>query len=109
MKTENYQPLYLALLDRILKGDGQSSREQRQAAFNNEGLTQPLSHLIDKIAHHAYKVTDADISAAKQAGTTEDQLFELIICGAAGQASRQYESGLSALAKAIKEGGNHAS
>ena len=109
MKTEDYQSLYHALLDRIVKGDGQSSRQQRQAAFNNTGLSRPLSHLIGKVAHHAYKVTDADIAAAKQAGVTDDQLFELIICGAVGQASRQYESGLAALAEAVRKGGSHAS
>jgi len=39
----------------------------------------------------------------------EDQLFELIICAAVGQASRQYEAGLAALAEAKKEGGSYAS
>ena len=109
MKAEDYKQLYYSLLNRILKGEGQSSREQRQAAFDNANLLQPLSSLIDKIVHHAYKITDNDINAVKKAGYTEDQIFELMICGAAGQASRQYENGLSALAEAMKEGGNHAS
>ena len=109
MKTENYKQLYRGLLDRILKGNGQSSREQRQAAFNNAGLSQPLSNLIDKVARYAYKVTDGDVKEAKQTGHTEDEIFELIICGAVGEASRQYESGLAALAEAMNKGGSHAS
>jgi alkylhydroperoxidase/carboxymuconolactone decarboxylase family protein YurZ len=108
MKTENYKQLYRDLLDHILIRDGQSSQAQRQASFNNAGLSQPLSNLIDKVAHLAYKVTDDDVNAAMQAGYTEDQLFELMICGAVGQASRQYESGLAALTEVMKEGGSDA-
>lgn len=104
-----YQQLYQRLIDRILKGDGRSEKQQRQAAFDNAGLPQPLDILINKVAYEAYKVTDADIVAAKNAGVSDDQLFELIICAAAGQSSRQYESGLAALAEALKEGGSHAS
>lgn len=104
-----YKKLYQDLIDRILKGKGESSPEQRQAAFNNAGLPGPLNLLIGKVTNDAYKVTDSDVASAKAAGSSEDQLFELIICGAAGQASRQYQSGLAALAEATKEGGRHAS
>ncbi len=104
-----YQQLYQRLIDRVLKGKGKSTVQQRQAAFNNTDLPQAVNPLINKVAHEAYKVTDNDIASAKATGIGEDQLFELIICGAIGQASRQYESGLAALAEAIKEGDQHAS
>jgi len=104
-----YEQLYHGLLNRILKGKGFSPQEQRQAAFNNADLPQPLSVLIDKVARHAYKVTDSDIDAVKSTGVSEDQLFELIVCAATGQASRQYESGLAVLAEVIKKGDRHAS
>jgi hypothetical protein len=111
MKQNNaeYSQLYHHLVRRILEGTGFSSREQRKIAFENGDLPQPLQTLTDKVAHHAYKVTDSDIDAVKQAGLNEDQLFELIICAAVGQASRQYKSGLAALAEVKKEGGEHAS
>ena len=109
MKTiHSFEQLYQGLVHRILKGKGNSTQEQRQAAFNNDELPGPLGVLIEKVAYHAYKVTDADIAAIKSTGITEDQLFELIICAAVGQASRQYKSGLSALADAIGEGGQYA-
>jgi hypothetical protein len=107
--TAGYQRLYHNLLNHILKRKGFSPQEQRQAAFNNAGLPQPLNVLIGKIALQAYKVADSDIDAVKSTGVSEDQLFELMICAAAGQASRQYESGLAALAEVVKEGGQHAS
>lgn len=109
MKEKSYQLLYNNLLSSVLNGGGQSSPEQRQAAFDNTGLPMPLSTLIGKVAQYAYKVTDNDIDMAKQTGYNDDQLFELIIASAVGEASRQYESGLAALAEAIQEGGTYAS
>ncbi|MEZ4667735.1 MAG: hypothetical protein R3E39_07440 [Anaerolineae bacterium] len=86
-----------ALLKRILEGDGTAPRAQRRAAFDNAGLAAPLTTLINKVAKHAYKVTDADITATKAAGFSEDQIFELVVCAAVGQATRQYETALAAL------------
>jgi hypothetical protein len=45
-------------------------------------------------------VTEADFAAALTAGSSEDQLFELVICAAVGQSARLYEAGLAALAEA---------
>ncbi|KAA2239392.1 hypothetical protein F0L74_24635 [Chitinophaga agrisoli] len=105
-----YRQLYGDLISRLLTGKGHSSQELRQAVFeNNGGLPPALSVLTDKIAQHAYKVTDSDVNAVEKAGISEDQVFELIVCAAAGEASRQYETGLAALAAAVKEGGEHAS
>ena|SRR5665213_491252 len=109
INAAGYKHLYQNLLNRILKGKGFSLQEQRQAAFDNAGLPKPLSDLIDKVAHQAYKVTNNDIDQVKSTGLSEDQLFELIVCAATGQASRQYESGLAALAEMTGKGGLHAS
>jgi hypothetical protein len=50
------------LVARILGGEGRASHAQRHAAFDNTGLAEPLRTLIDKVAKHAYKVTDDDIA-----------------------------------------------
>src|SRR5262249_2814719 len=93
-----------ALLARILEGDGRAPLAQRRAAFDNAGLSEPLSTLIDKVAKHAYKVTDEDIAAASKSGLTEDQIFEIVVCAAVGQATRQYETAVAALEAATEEG-----
>ena len=85
------------LVARILQGDGRASHAQRRAAFDNVGLAEPLRTLIDKITKHAYKVTDDDIAAARASGLSEDQIFELAVCAAIGQATRQYDTALAAL------------
>jgi alkylhydroperoxidase family enzyme len=88
---------HAALVRRVLEGDGRAPPAQRRAAFDNAGLTGPLRTLTEKVAKHAYKVTDEDIAAARSSGLTEDQIFELAVCAAVGQATRQYETALAAL------------
>jgi alkylhydroperoxidase family enzyme len=91
-----------AVVARILEGDGRASHAQRRVAFDNAGLATPLSTLIDKVAKRAYTVTDEDIAAARAIGLTEDQIFEIVVCAAIGQASQQYDTALTAL-KAVTE------
>jgi hypothetical protein len=86
-----------ALTSRILEGEGKGSPSQRRAAFNNNGLAEPLSTLVDKVAMHAYRVTDEDFAAARKSGLSEDQVFEIVVCGAIGEATRQYDAALAAL------------
>ena len=86
-----------ALVKRILEGDGKASPSERRAAFNNTGLAEPLGTLVDKVAKHAYRVTDEDVIAAKVSGLSEDQVFEILVCAAVGQATRQYETAFAAL------------
>ena len=97
-----------ALVTRILEGNGMASQAQRSAAFDNTGLPEPLRTLIDKVVKRAYTVTDQDIAAAKASGLSEDQIFELAVCAAVGQATRQYDAALAAL-EAATEGNRHAS
>jgi alkylhydroperoxidase family enzyme len=100
-----------ALVTRILEGDGRASRAERRAAFENAGLAEPLCTLIDKVARRPARVTDGDIAAVLASGESEDQLFELVVCAAIGQATRQYETALEALAEAMtdEKGSEHAS
>jgi predicted metal-dependent phosphotriesterase family hydrolase len=86
------------LVKRLVSGDGTTSPEDRVRAFNHADLTEPLEMLLAEVATGAGHVTDEAIDRAKMAGFTEDQIFELVVCAAVGAATRQYESGLTALA-----------
>jgi hypothetical protein len=86
-----------ALARRILEGAGRASLSERRTAFNNSGLAKQPGALVDKVARHAYRVTDEDITAAKVSGLSEDQIFEIVVCAAVGQATRQYDTALAAL------------
>ena len=90
-----------ALIERILDGAGTTSQSERRAAFENIGLAEPVKTLIQKVATQAAMVTDRDIAAARASGLTQDQIFEIVVCAAVGQSTRQYDSARAALDAAI--------
>jgi hypothetical protein len=98
------QAAHRALVDRVLNAKGRASPEQRARAFNNADVPPPLGALIDKVATRPTRVTDADFAAAKAAGFSDDQVFELVISAAVGKSARLYEAGLAALAEATIDG-----
>jgi len=95
--------LHRELVARVLEGNGKATAELRRAAFENADLNEPIRTLIEKVANHAYRVTDEDVAAVRASGLSEDEIFEIVICAAVGQASRQYTSALAALASATEE------
>lgn len=94
--------LRAALVAAVLEGEGRASPDIRRAALENEGLTEPARSFVDKVAHHAGSVTDADVGTLKEAGLSEDQIYEIVICAAIGQATRQYQNALEALSAATR-------
>jgi alkylhydroperoxidase family enzyme len=95
------QAMRNALEQRILTGAGAAPPDLRAAAFANGGLPESLAPLLDKVARRSFQVGDADLAAARAAGFSEDQLFELVVCAAVGESSRLYDAGLAALAEAV--------
>jgi alkylhydroperoxidase family enzyme len=91
-----------ALTKRILEGDGRSSAADRKAAFANDGVPDAARALVEKVSKQAAKISDADVAAVKAAGLTEDQIFELVVCAAVGQSTRQYETAMAALEAATE-------
>ena len=91
------------LIDRILEGPGYASQTERRAAFDGAGINGAASTLVAKIAFSSISITDADITSALTTGLTEDQLFEIAVCAAVGQSSRQHQAALTALVLADKE------
>ena len=91
--SETVTRLRKAAVERALHGPGKASGDARRAAFDNTSATA----LVAKVAKNAWKITDEDIAAAKHAGLSEDEIFELVVCAAYGQATRQLEAALAAV------------
>lgn len=98
----NIQEARRALVARILEGKGTAPHAQRRAAFDNAPLDEAVKTLVRKVTERAHSVTDDDIARAQGAGLSEDQIFELVVCAAVGQATRQFESAAAALDAAAK-------
>jgi alkylhydroperoxidase family enzyme len=61
------------------------------------GLPDELVPYVEKVARHAYKVVDADIDRLREAGYSEDAIFELTLATALGAAQARLDRGLAAL------------
>src|SRR5439155_17598388 len=61
------------------------------------GIPAALAAYVDKVARHAYQVTDEDLGALQRAGTSDDALFEVTVSAALGAALGRLERGLAAL------------
>src|SRR6266516_3472305 len=69
----------------------------RASGAPGEDVPPALAAYVDKVARHAYKVTDDDLGRLQQAGHSDDALFEVTLSAALGAALGRLERGLAAL------------
>src|SRR5206468_12300655 len=85
------------LVEAVLAGPGTLDPSIRRAAAEGADVPEALRPYLDKVARHAYKVTDEDVEALREAGCSEDQIFEATVSCALGACLHRLEAGLSAL------------
>ena len=56
---------------------------------------------VEKVALHAYKVTDEDVEMLRQAGHSEDEIFEITVATAVGASFARAEAGLRLLEEGV--------
>ena len=85
------------LHDAVLGDSGSLPRETRLALATGHGIPDDLKLYADKVARHAYRVTDEDISALHMAGYDDDAIFEVTIAVALGVGLHRRDVGLAAI------------
>src|SRR2546422_9978138 len=91
------------LVEAVLAGPGTLDPDIRRAAAEGGDVPEALRGYLDKVARHAYKVTDEDVEGLRAAGYSEDQIFEATVRCALGACMRRLEAGLSAIEKGTWE------
>jgi hypothetical protein len=99
--NDTTERLRRAAIDGAVRGPAVSDFAQRQAAFDNAGVDPRAQALIDTVARNAWKVTEAQVRSAVAAGLAEDAVFELVVCAALGQATRQRTAAQAAVDEAF--------
>ncbi len=108
--TERYADLTRRLRQAVL-GTGRSAAtdpalrqavEARAASWGSRpgpraDVPAALAPFVDQIARQAYKVTDDDVRALRQAGYSEQAIFEITASAALGAGLSRLERGLAAL------------
>jgi hypothetical protein len=105
--TGRYAALTQRLVDSLLATPGDTPSELRRAVLARAArlagaragapAPSPFAGYVDKVALHAYKVTDAEVTALQGAGNSDDALFEITVSAAVGAALGRLERGLAAL------------
>jgi hypothetical protein len=99
------------LLDCVLGRRGRAERARREEALRrgaaatgafpqpeDDGLGAARG-LVDKIARHAYRVTEEDIAEARAGGWSEDELFDVTVATALGAGFSRRAIGRDAVAR----------
>ncbi len=96
-------------MDNVYNSPGHSDSQLRQAvkqkvaghfgrfSANDLRLLEVLETYVDKIALHAYKVTDTDVDALRADGFSEDSIFKLTISAALSTGIARLRCGMAAL------------
>ena len=100
-----------ALLHAVLGRAGRSERTRRLAALRrgaaatgavpepDPGELGAAAGLVDKVARHAYRITDEDVAALEGAGVSEDEAFDAIVATAVGAGLARRAIGLDAVGR----------
>ena len=63
----------------------------------NREAPRDFATYLDKIRRHAYTITDEDVQALKDAGHSEDEIFEHTVSAAAAAGLERLDAGLRTL------------
>lgn len=109
MRGVRHAAAVAALRDAVLNGPGvtapnlRAAVESRAAELSGragragEALPDDIAAFIERIALHAWRVTDEDVAALRRAGWTEDAIFEITASAALGAGVGRLERGLAAM------------
>ncbi|MDP9342278.1 MAG: hypothetical protein M3Q23_09340 [Actinomycetota bacterium] len=97
MRTRFSQKLE-KLQARVLDGPGRLQPSARRKAFEGHSVDDALAdRYVQSIHRHAYRIVDRNIDELREAGWSEDQIFELSISAAFGAARHRLDTALRAL------------
>jgi hypothetical protein len=105
---ELYPPKVRRAVDALLTNPGVCVPALRQSveayaaglwggARKGQELPENLVDYVRKVALYAYKTTDDDIARLKEAGYSEDAIFEITLCASMGAGLALVEQGLALL------------
>jgi alkylhydroperoxidase family enzyme len=106
--ADPFQSLVNRLIEAVLTGAGDTTPELRSkiapwaAQLDTDpeapsDLPETVKNYVKKVVLNAYKVTDADVQQLKDAGYSEDAIFELSLTAALGAGLKRLNTGLGVL------------
>ena len=85
------------LREATLESPGELDPALRGAAAAGGPLPEPAQRYVDTVRRHAYRVVDGDVDALREAGWSDEAIFELTLAAALGAGLDRLAAGLEAL------------
>jgi alkylhydroperoxidase family enzyme len=103
MSIESRNPrLWKKLRYAVLDAPATADAALRRAAYDGEGLAEPLRGYVETLRRHAYRVQDHDVERLHGAGYPDDQVLEITIAAALGAGDARLCVGLAVLNEALR-------
>ena len=71
---------------------GDPIEELRRLAAATPEAPAAMASYLDKVRSRAYTVTDGDVQELKDAGVSEDEIFEQTVAAAIGEGLRRFDA-----------------
>lgn len=92
--------LFQKLVDSVMSGAGMLDSGQRKEAFDAEKPSTGAAW-IERVRSRAASIEDEHLGELREAGLSEDQIFEMTICAAVGAADLRLRAALRTLGKEL--------
>jgi alkylhydroperoxidase family enzyme len=96
-RAERLKNAVAALREAVLASPAATSVETRRAAFDGTAVDADVAAYVSTVQQHAYRVTDAQVSALRSQGLSDDEIFEITLAAALGAAEQRLDAGLAVL------------
>ena len=97
MRKEAFDAMLQDLHARVTQGPGELEHTKREAIGAGTEVDPDFTTYVEKVKRHAYKVLDTDIVRLKEAGYSEDAVFEATVAAAVGAGFSRWKIAKSAL------------
>lgn len=99
MPSDPHKPHLAHLIERLVQPGGDTEPAFRRAILDGQPPAGALGSFATKVAHNAARITDEHIKALKDAGHSDDAIFEVIIAASVGAGLERLERGLALLGR----------
>jgi alkylhydroperoxidase family enzyme len=95
--TDPHAAAFARVREAILETPGETKPSFRRAVASGAVGEPPLGPYLEQVARHAYRIGDDDVARLRDAGYSDDAIFELTLAAALGAAQARLDAGLRAL------------
>ena len=84
-----------ALKKAVLHGSVETPIDALSLAYDGSATDAAVLDYVTLVEKHAHRVTDAQVSAMRELGITDDGIFELTVAAALGAAQRRLDTAMA--------------